>query len=59
MYIAPFSDHLLLTLNLPFKVILRMFEVFSDVWSENAAPFKRMTKNHSKSFPYMGILTQL
>ena len=30
MYIAPSSDHSLLTLNLPFKVILRRFEVVLD-----------------------------
>ena len=42
MYVAPSSDHSLLTLNLPFKVNLRRFEVvrlFSDVWSENVALF--------------------
>ena len=27
MYIAPSSDHALLNLNLPFKLILRRFEV--------------------------------
>ena len=27
MYIAPFSDHSLLTPNMPFKVILRKYEV--------------------------------
>ena len=47
MYIAPSSDHSMINLNLPFKVILRRFEVVSDVWSENAALFKRWMKSHS------------
>ena len=39
MYIAPSSDHSLLTPNLPFKVVLRDLRLFSDVWSENATLF--------------------
>ena len=37
----------MINLNLPFKVILKRFEVVSDVWSENAALFKRWMKSHS------------
>ena len=48
MYIALSSDHSLVTLTLPFKVILRKFlRLFSDVWIENAALFKRLMKIHS------------
>ena len=32
---------------LPFTLILRRFEVFSDVWSENAALFERLMEIHS------------
>ena len=46
MYIAPSSGEPLPNLNLPFKWILRRFEVVSDVWSENAALFKRLMKIH-------------
>ena len=35
MYIAPSSDHSLLTLNHPFKVILPKIEAGPDIWSEN------------------------
>ena len=44
MYIAPSNDHLLLTHKLPFKVILRKFEVVSS-WSENAALFQKIDEN--------------
>ena len=48
MYIAPSSGHSLL--NLHVILILRRFELcFSDVWSENAALFKRLMKIHSNS----------
>ena len=51
MYIAPSSGHVLLNLNLPFKLILRRFRLFSDIWSaalsENAALFKRPMEIHS------------
>ena len=47
MYIAPSSDHLLLILNVPFKVILRKLRLFSDVWSENIALFKKVMTIHS------------
>ena len=47
MYIAPSSGHILLNLNLPFKLILKRFEVVSDVWSENVALFERLMEIHS------------
>ena len=46
MFIAPSSDHSLLTLNLSFKVILRKLRLCSNVWNENAADFKRLMKIH-------------
>ena len=49
MYIAPASDCSLLTLNLPIKVILRRFELFSDVWDKNNALFKKIRENSFKS----------
>ena len=42
IHVATSSDCSLLTFILPFKMILRRFEVFSDVWSENTANFKRL-----------------
>ena len=47
--VAPNNDNELLNRNLPFKLILRMFEaVFSDVWSENGAIFeKRLMEIHA------------
>ena len=48
MYIAPSSGHISLNLNMPFKLILRRFEVFFFyVWSENAALFERLMGIHS------------
>ena len=47
MYIAPSSGHILFNLNLLFKLVLRRFEVFSDVWSENAALFERLMEINS------------
>ena len=47
VYKAPSSDYSLLTLILPFKVILSMFRLFSDVWSEKDALLKRLLKIHS------------
>ena len=48
-YPAPSSDHSLLTLNLPFNVILsEVWGCFrTDVWSGNAALLKRLMKIHS------------
>ena len=45
MYIASSNDLSLLTLNLPFKVILRRLKLFSDVLSENAATFQKTDEN--------------
>ena len=45
LYIAPSSVHALLNLNLPFRLVLR--RLFSDVWSENAAPIERLVEIHS------------
>ena len=45
MYIAPSSDHSLLTLNHPFKVILQKIEAGPDIWSENYALFKNSFKS--------------
>ena len=47
MYIAPSSRHISLNFNMPFKLILRSFEVVSDVWSENAALFERLMEIQS------------
>ena len=47
MYIATPSDHSLQTLVLPFKVILRKFELFFYVWSEKDALVKWLMKIHS------------
>ena len=47
--IAPSSGRSLLNLSVHYKVILRRFEVVSDVWSENAALFKRLMKIHLNS----------
>ena len=47
MFIAPCSDGSLLNLNVPFKLILQIFRLFSDVWSENTALFERLMKIHS------------
>ena len=45
MSIALSSGHISLKFNMPFKFILRRFEVlFSDVWSENDALFERLMK---------------
>ena len=46
MYIAPSRDHILLNLNMLFKLIIRRSE-FSDVWNENAALVKRLMEIHS------------
>ena len=47
-YLAPSSDHSLLNLNVPLKSIIRRFEVFSDVWSENEL-FTKIDENSFKS----------
>ena len=47
MYIAPSSGHISLAFNMPFKLILRRFEVVSDVWGENDARFERLREIHS------------
>ena len=47
MYITPSSGHELMNLDLPFKLILRRFEVVSDIWSENAALSERLIEIHS------------
>ena len=46
MYIAPSSSEPLFNLNLPFKSVLQRFELFSDVWSENAALIKRLMNSN-------------
>ena len=53
MYIAPSGGHEVLNLKLPFKLILRRFEVvFLYVWSENAALFERLMEIHSNPILY-------
>ena len=47
MYIAPSSGHEWLNCSLPFKLILRRFEVVFLGLSENAALFERLVKIHS------------
>ena len=47
IYIAPSSGHILLVLNLPFKLIQGGMRLFSDIWSENAALFERLLEIHS------------
>ena len=47
MYIAPSSGRLLLNRNVLVKLILGGLRLFSDVWNENAAFFKRLMKIHS------------
>ena len=44
MYIAPSSGHTSLNFIMPFKLILRRFDV---VWSENAALSERLMEIHS------------
>ena len=44
IYIAPSSTHSLLTLKLPLKWFKGGFRLFTDVWGENAALFKRLMK---------------
>ena len=59
MFIAPSSGHMSLNSNMPFKLILRRFEVVSDVWSENAALFERLMEIHSNPpILYYGFLKQ-
>ena len=41
------SGHLLLNLDVPFKLIIRGLEVVFLIWKENAALFRRMMKIHS------------
>ena len=54
MYIDPSSGHSLLSLNLPFKLVLR------SVWSENAALFERLLEIHSNPpILYYGFNIQL
>ena len=47
MYIAPSSGHISLNLTMPFKLIIRKFEVVSNVWSENTTLFERLMEIHS------------
>ena len=49
MYKAPSCGHALVNLNLPFKMIVRRFELrlFSDAWNENAALFERLMEINS------------
>ena len=47
IHVAPSSGHSLMNLNVHFKLTLRRFGLFSDVWSENAALFKRLMKIQS------------
>ena len=52
MYIAPSSGHSLLNSTVPFKWILMRFEVVFDVWSDNAALYKRLIATHSNPANY-------
>ena len=52
--ITPSCGHISLNFDMPFKLILRRFEVFSDVWSENAVVFERLIEIHSNP-PYYGF----
>ena len=47
MYIAPSSGEPKPNLNLPFNGFKGGSRLFSDVWSENAALYKRLMKIHS------------
>ena len=57
MYIAPSSGHISLKFDMPFKLILRSFEGFFYVWSENAVLFVRLMEIHSNPpILYCGFL---
>ena len=50
MYIAPSIGHILLNINLHFKLINRVnhgLRLFSDVWSENASLFESLMEIYS------------
>ena len=49
MHIAPSSDHSLLTLNLPFNVILRKFEIVSRCLEWEWCTFQKIDENSFKS----------
>ena len=55
MYITPSRGNSFLNSNLPFKLIQGASRLFSDVWSENAALFKRFMKIYKNSpiLPYV------
>ena len=43
---------------MPFTLILRRFEVVSDVWSETAALFERLMEIHSNTYYTMALKPQ-
>ena len=45
--VPPSSGHISLNFTMPFKFIIRKFELFSNVWSENTALFERLMEIHS------------
>ena len=47
IYIAPSGDHSLLTVILPFYVVLGKFEVVSDVWCEKDALLNILMELHT------------
>ena len=56
MYIAPSSDHSLLTPNLPFKVILREFEVVFWCLEWECCTFQKIDENSFKSTNTIKVL---